>query len=462
MNKLACVIGLATVNGKKVLLKNRDRNYIPTFKIYHIIDDNGTEIVYFQDTVSGWVEGMNEHGICITNSALAVIADEKEVKKSRPGDRDRYSRDSWRFLEALKCKSLLEALHVMTHHKKGVQGHTIITDGKNTFVVEQTSLHDPKVQEITDTTFVRTNHGIHHLEAGYVQGEDRESSEQRYQTAFNILDQKNRSPMEIIKKLYKKRIVDLHNPFNVMRKTDNMFTSNEIVYEPLSKRMTIVLVDEDSVYEGYEKHFTHKPKCKVCVKRVHLDDYGSVCLTDLDLNKLDVLRSEEKDTLKVFVYGSLMHDYPYPDEICSHTKSHINGHSRSFNLYSKNRKHLVLGTKPYGSMQGVLLEYPLSLSEKVLKKFDAQERQGYLRTPCIAFTKDAPQGSPAYTYITNEESDCYTGEYEFEELVDEFIENEDGIEYINLSNISLKSHNITDKCIEDLYGRIIEKKKELN
>ena len=51
MNKNACVIALTHLGDRKVIFKNRDRNYLPRFKIIHRIADNGTEILYFQDTV---------------------------------------------------------------------------------------------------------------------------------------------------------------------------------------------------------------------------------------------------------------------------------------------------------------------------------------------------------------------------------------------------------------------------
>ena len=53
------------------MFKNRDRNYVPELKIYHT-RRNGVEMVYFKDEHTGWVEGINEHGIAVANSALMV------------------------------------------------------------------------------------------------------------------------------------------------------------------------------------------------------------------------------------------------------------------------------------------------------------------------------------------------------------------------------------------------------
>ena len=344
MKKDACVIALTHLNDKKVVFKNRDRNYTPSFKIHHIIADNGTEIVYFQDTISGWVEGINEYGICITNAALAVNHDEKEGKKRLPGDRNRFSKDAWRFLEALKCKSLLEAVDRMTNYRKGVRGHTIVTDHKNTFIVEMTSQHQAKVEEIVDKNFVRTNHGARHPDAGYTHGESLESSKQRQEKTYKLLETNLRSPMDITKKLYRQRIKEIDNPFNVVRKVD-MYTSNQIIFEPSKKKMTIITIDEDAIYEGYEKQFKGPAKCKVCVKKIYESKDGKVVLENVDLNPLEVKpKPTHKNSLKVFAYGSLMYEPISSDDICNEGKAFINGISRNLNMQSKSRGHLVFGT----------------------------------------------------------------------------------------------------------------------
>jgi cation transport regulator ChaC len=469
MDKNACVIALTEVGNRKIVFKNRDRNYVPTFKIYHVRAENGTEILYFQDTISGWVEGINEHGIAITNAALAVISDEKEGKKKRPGDRNRFSGDAWRFLKALECNSLLEALHVMTHHRNGVRGHNIITDGKNTFIVEQTSLHSPKVEEITEKHFVRTNHGIRHPDAGYLEGEDRESSETRYNTALKAMQSYKRSPMDLVKKLYTQRIKDIHNPFNVVRKTDNMFTSNQIILDPMYKRMTVVLIDEDSIYEGYEKHFKGKEKCKFCVKRIYLNDEGEVTLSNLEKNKLDIpLMAPHENTLKVFVYGSLMYEPIFPELITKKRRGHVNNLSRSFNIYSTGRKHLVLGTKPYGYMEGMLLEYPIEHAQKVLEEIDKREgykpsdpsSSTYIRDKCYVFTKENPQGELCLCYITNEEGENYQGEISVSEVAEKLLANEEAMEYFEFTDIELKSIEAAkDKYLKKIKDKIKEIKR---
>ena len=466
MKKDACVIALTHLNDKKVVFKNRDRNYTPSFKIHHIIAENGTEILYFQDTISGWVEGINEYGICITNAALAVNHDEKEGKKRLPGDRNRFSKDAWRFLEALKCKSLLEAVDRMTNYKGGVRGHTIVTDYKNTFIVEMTSQHHAKVEEIVDKNFVRTNHGARHPDAGYTHGESLESSKQRQEKTYKILESKLRSPMDITRKLYQQRIKEIDNPFNVVRKVD-MYTSNQIIFEPSKKKMTVITIDEDAIYEGYEKHFKGSAKCKVCVKKIYENKKGATILENVDLNPLEVKpKNLHKNTLKIFVYGSLMYEPIYADDICNEGKAFINGISRSLNMQSKSRGHLVFGTVPYGRMEGTLYEYPIEKTEEILKELDKREgfngesTSMYLRSSVTAFTKERPDGVSCLVYITNEESDQYQGTFKTQEVADLLLENPDFDEYFYGTSIALDAINGQDKYLNKVKEVYWPMKKE--
>jgi cation transport regulator ChaC len=456
MNKDACVIALTHLNDKKVLFKNRDRNYTPNFKICHVIADNGTEVLYFQDSISGWVEGINEYGICITNAALAVNHDEKEGKKRLPGDRNRFSKDAWRFLEALKCKSLLEAVDRMTNYRNGVRGHTIVTDQKNTFVIEMTSQHQAKVEEIVDRNFVRTNHGARHPDAGYTHGEALESSKQRQEKTYTVLNSSLRSPMDMIRKLYQQRSPNIDNPFNVVRKID-MFTSNQILFEPSKKKLTVITIDEDAIYEGYEKHFKGSAKCKISIKKIHLNKEGKAVLENVDLNPLEVkLMAPNENTLRLFAYGSLMYEPLFPKDICNERKAFVNGISRNLNMESESRGHLVFGTLPYGRMEGTLYEYPIEKSEKILKALDKREgfneasTSMYLRRGETAFTKENPEGLSCLVYITNEESRRYQGLFETHDLVDSLLTNPDFDEYFYGVSIALDAINGQDRYIDKI------------
>lgn len=460
------MIAVTRINGKKCVFKNRDRNYVPDIRVYHVISDNGVEILYFKDERTGWVEGINEHGIVVSNAALMVLEDEKEGTKKK-SKAIRFSQDAHRIISALECTSLLQALHILTHMKTGVKGHTMISDERHSFVIEQTSKHEAKVDEILEDNFVRTNHGIHYSDAGYVSGDDRESSETRYDTMMNVLEKKLKKPEEIIKKLFALRLKDVPNPNNVVRKVpDGMFTSNQFLFDPLERKMTMYLVDKDSEFVGYEKHFKKDPKCKLEVKRVTSDKKDKVIIEDIAVKEelVETPPPNEK-VFRVFAYGTLMFDPEFPDLICNKWKGHINSLSRSFNHFSSIRhNHLVVGTKPGGSMQGVVYEYPIEHFDKVLKAMDSREgfkededrsKSSFLRSIMRAYSPSHPYGVLCLVYISNEEHENYTGEWDYPELLKELAkdyEDDAMVKYLR----SLRNALINETCDDRYITKIRE------
>lgn len=429
MIKQSCVIAITHIGDKKWVFKNRDRNYIPDIRVHHIISEGGVEILYFKDERTGWVEGINEHGIVVSNAALMVLEDEKEGTKKK-SKAIRFSQDAHRIISALECSSLLQALHILTHLKTGVKGHTTISDQRHAFVIEQTSKHEAKVDEILEDNFVRTNHGIFYSDAGYLAGADRESSETRYKTMMKVLESKPKKSEDIIKKLFKLRLKDVPNPNNVVRKVpDGMFTSNQFLFDAKTRTMTMYLVDKDSEFVGYEKHFKKPARCKLEVKRVTSDKKNKVIIEDIKVKEeiIETPPPNEK-VFRVFAYGTLMSEPEHEDIVTNSWKGHINSISRSFNIMSGSHNHLVIGTKPGGSMQGLVLEYPVEALDKVLKTLDKREgykygrpseENTYLRTVMRAYSEKYPHGVLCLVYISNEESKKYTGEWDHKDLLKE-------------------------------------------
>lgn len=466
MDKQSCVIAITHINGEKCVFKNRDRNYVPDIRVFHVISENGVEILYFKDERTGWVEGINEHGIVVSNSALMVLEDEKEGAKKK-SKAVRFSQDAHRIISALECTTLLQALHILTHLKSGVKGHTTISDERHSFVVEQTSIHEAKVDEILENNFVRTNHGIFYSDAGYVSGDDRESSEVRYDTMMSVLEKKLKTPEDIIKKLFQLRLKDVPNPNNVVRKVpDGMFTSNQFLFNPKNRKMTMYLVDKDSEFVGYEKHFNKKGRCKLEVKRITSNKDNKAVVEDIEVkeNIVDTPPPNEK-VFRVFAYGTLMSDPEYADLVSHSWKGHINSISRSFNVMSeKKHGHLVLGTKPGGSIQGLVLEYPVENLEKVLKAMDKREgyKHGrpneeniYIRTVMRCYSEKNPYGLLCVVYLTNEEFKGYKGEYDYQELLKELAkeyEDDRVIKYLR----TLRNALINETCDDNYITKIRE------
>jgi hypothetical protein len=79
-----CVILYTEIDGKKILAKNRDRNYKPHIQIIHEIV-NGIEIAYIKDLDTGWVEGLNEHGYGLVNATLLHKNKNKTGKDGKDG-----------------------------------------------------------------------------------------------------------------------------------------------------------------------------------------------------------------------------------------------------------------------------------------------------------------------------------------------------------------------------------------
>lgn len=166
-----CIIASSPFDGHVCLLKNRDRNYEPNLKVVHFVHDD-VEVLIFLDLVTGWLEGMNSHGICIVNSALMVQRDEKEKKKG-----PKKSKDGKRILNALVEKNLHDTVRTLLAYDGGIHGHTFVSNGKSVVAIESTSKNPPICKVLNkNETHVRTNHGLWHPKAGYQKGDDLKSS----------------------------------------------------------------------------------------------------------------------------------------------------------------------------------------------------------------------------------------------------------------------------------------------
>ena len=253
--KKACVIAHVNSEGGRVLFKNRDRNYSPELKIYHT-RYKGVEVVYMKDENTGWVEGVNEFGIGLVNSALMVLWDEKEGKSGKKKGEESVlgaigSKDARRILRALQCKTLEEAMEELVSFEGGIRGHTIVSDGVRAFSLEHTAKHAPYYQEISnDEILVRSNHGSKYPDAGYTLGENAESSKRRMQVTLDTLP--NLKVEEIAPSLYSQKYVDMESPFNVVRKTDNMYTSSQLLLDLKNRKMILYIIPEEASFLGVD------------------------------------------------------------------------------------------------------------------------------------------------------------------------------------------------------------------
>lgn len=274
MTREACIIAVGEFGGDRCILKNRDRNYTPELRLHHEVR-NGIEVLYVRDEVTGWAEGLNAAGIGIVNAALMVGHDEAEKKLVKTVGKK--SKDGDRILKALEKDNLKDAVEATKTYKGGIKGHTFVSDSKTTYCVEMTSMHDPVVEKFKNgDTHVRTNHGIKHPDAGYTEGGDYISSKTRLNQADKLLEKVD-DPLELGPSVYGKRKGEQDDPNNMVRDTDNMRTTSQMVLDLTTKMMYLYLIPGKVEYLGYVNDLPkgHKPALQYKVfEYTELDDNG--------------------------------------------------------------------------------------------------------------------------------------------------------------------------------------------
>jgi hypothetical protein len=282
-----CTIAGVRLSDGIVLAKNRDRGYTAEMEIVHEVVDN-VEIAYWHDVDTDWSEGINEFGIGIVNSSLMVNDDEKEGDKVKAARREKehnkdkkmspkHATDGAKIRQVLCQKNLRDAIKVLVSTKgdgsakfKGVSGESIISDGKEIYVIEHSSVDVPIIKKLKQDkkVVVRTNHGIFHKDLGYQSGPKEESSHSRLNLAKEHLqDAKNdQDVLNLLKKKYKK------NPFLNPYRTDNKFhmqTVGQIMMNCDRKTMTVRLDKKHGDLTGVENLLPkgYEPKIKIKIEK---------------------------------------------------------------------------------------------------------------------------------------------------------------------------------------------------
>ena len=258
MNKTACIISVGNYAGHKCLFKGRDRNYVPEIKVYHEKID-GTEVLYLKDELTGWCEGLNEYGIGIVNSALAVVDDENE-KDAAKGKSTKATgatlRDGERVRAALAETTVEKAAQTVQTHKKGLRGHTLIADPETTISLESTWRgHDFHQETLSESKIhVRTNHGLYHETAGYTakDGDNYLSTLARRDQAMKVLN-KVEHPEQVAPAIYGHRKPDHKDPLNMVKLTDKMRTTTQMVLDLTDRTAYLYLIPGQVKYLGYVK-----------------------------------------------------------------------------------------------------------------------------------------------------------------------------------------------------------------
>jgi hypothetical protein len=188
-----CVIACKYFEGTGFVgVKNRDRNYKPSVEVKQSFR-KGVERLMFWDDRTKYAEGVNEFGVCILSSAVAVKRDEKEGSKGRGkgGGKGKkravfYSPDGKKIRGALLLKTPKDAVKYLI--EKQLPGNTLVFNSQEAYLLEATftpnkeSFVHKLIKLAKDKPMVRTNHGIL-IKSGYVPDSGSDWMEDSYQSS---------------------------------------------------------------------------------------------------------------------------------------------------------------------------------------------------------------------------------------------------------------------------------------
>lgn len=261
-----CIIVSKSIDGSKILAKNRDRAYKPSLEIVHTIID-GVEVAYLRDTITDWSEGMNEYGIGLVNTALMVGYDENEKKIVKKGGKP--SKDGNKIRTALAKKTIKDVVNSAITFDGGIKGHTFISTPYKMISIETTSKHNPKFELHTDKDVVRTNHGHLHYGAGYTKGPDYLSSKLRKISAEKIMTRAEK--VDDILPLMRKKFYKHSSNLNMMRDTNKMITSSQLLLDLTNKVLNLTYRENQiEMFEGIKRKLPngYTPKIKIVVSKI--------------------------------------------------------------------------------------------------------------------------------------------------------------------------------------------------
>jgi len=165
-----CVILFTTINGKKILAKNRDRIYHPNIEIIHEIID-GIEIVYLMDKKTGWIEGMNENGLALLNATLNMKdSDSKSFINTR---KNILKKKKNKIFNALKNNTKKNIFYNLIKKSEDpdliLEGNTLVHYNNDIYHIENDIYNKFNIRNIKKP-IVLTNHSNYLPNLGYTTG----------------------------------------------------------------------------------------------------------------------------------------------------------------------------------------------------------------------------------------------------------------------------------------------------
>lgn len=276
--KIGCIIAGKRFDKALCLFKNRDRGYDAEVEVVHLEKD-GIEMAFIFDPKTGYLEGVNQYGIAVVNTALAVLQDEAEGKKKTKGKGPMKSQDGPKIFAALCCKTLKEAIHVLITMNGGIKGHTFVTNGKQLYCIECSRKHPARVSRLDpERVNTRTNHGVSYPDAGYTHGDDYVSSVvRRWEAQKRLQDVKH--PEDIGPALMAP-LHDKNSPFNLVRDTDTMRTTSQLVINATNPRMFFYLIPGHGTLKRVRNMLPNKREPTIPVRVIQYEDNDDTNVLD--------------------------------------------------------------------------------------------------------------------------------------------------------------------------------------
>lgn len=304
-----CVILFTSINGKKILAKNRDRIYHPNIEIIHEIID-GNEIVYIYDKKTGWIEGMNEHGNSLLNATLnmkdsnetSYINTRKHVLKKKKN----------KIFNALKHNTKKNIFSNLTNkssdEKLTLEGNSLLHVNGEVYHLENDINNNFNIRNVKKP-IVLTNHSNYIPHLGYTTGKKGLSSYLRQKLVetnlqkYNIKDNNNNQIyddlMNNILNIYSPNIDPRLQPYRdekLVKKTfPDLKKDNIIIYT--TGQILCNVTDKEFVYY-YDKHnsdkvkyvnklpTTYLPKIRVIIKETEKNLQPQNVIPERQLKKL--------------------------------------------------------------------------------------------------------------------------------------------------------------------------------
>ena len=322
--KMGCIIAGRKFDDDLCLFKNRDRGYDAVVDVVHLEND-GTEMAVIFDPKTGYIEGVNEYGIGVVNTALMVERDEAEGKGTDKGkDKGKgkgkgkkpvQSKDGPKIYKALAAKNLSDAVDILITEDGGIKGHTFVSDGKKIVCIECSRTHPARVTTLDpERTNTRTNHGISYPDAGYTKGDDYVSSiVRRWEAQKRIQDLKHPEDIgpALMETIHKK-----DSPFNPVRDTDTMRTTSQLLINTTRPRMILYLIPGHGKLNRVRNMLPDKRDPKIPVRVINYEgDQGEEKIEEKDTETdqpRTAARYKSKKTVKT-QDGEDMTVYEYSD-----------------------------------------------------------------------------------------------------------------------------------------------------